>query len=391
MGGHQGGRAASRAVCSAFRQEVQGNTSFSDPRAALLQGLSAANKAVRETARQHPELEGLGSTVVAVLLNERSGRFSFLSVGDSPLYCLRRGVLLRLNESHSLQAELTRQVALGNISAKEAESHPGRHTISSAVMGDDIPLVDCRNGLLLPGELLLLASDGVQTLDDGEDGILARLLEHSPSPELAVRNALGALQKADAPHQDNATLVAVRLEALEEGKEPEGNGNALRANGGDTLRPRRDEDETGLLARKKRRKALLVLAFALLLCAFAVQVWFLPVFVTVSVEAPERPPAHSGGAWPVSGNGTDGLPEGGAGVVIAPEAGPGFEAEAGEKPQASTNATGGVSGTGSVSKDKPQASANARGGASGNGTVPQTGPGSEARPQDESNRPGGRR
>ena len=90
-----------------------------------------------------------------------------MSVGDSPLLLFRRGEIALLNEDHSLAPELDRLAKIGRITAEQAKTDPRRHMLRSAVTGEELDLVDVsRKPLVLEaGDYVILASDGVQTLD----------------------------------------------------------------------------------------------------------------------------------------------------------------------------------------------------------------------------------
>jgi serine/threonine protein phosphatase PrpC len=213
MGGAAGGRTASKIVCTAFRRYFSELQSFQEAQTPLLRALMEANRQIGEAVRQKPQLAGMGATVIALLLHVASGRFNFLSVGDSPLYQFRKGVLLRLNDNHAYYENLKMQVARGMISRASAEADPSRHDVTSVVMGTDIPLVDQKDGLLLPGEWLLMASDGIQTLDDSAAGTVAHLIAAAgKDPENTVLGVLRAVEAAADPQQDNTTLILLGLE-----------------------------------------------------------------------------------------------------------------------------------------------------------------------------------
>jgi protein phosphatase len=208
MGGHAGGAIASRMACESFVKAYAGDDSPNRDR--LIGALSAANQAIADTVVTNPMLAGMGSTLVGVTFG--SDGIEWVSVGDSPLFLYRRGEIALLNEDHSLAPELDRLAAAGAITEDEAKRDPRRHMLRSAVTGDDIDLVDLsRRPLKIePGDYIILASDGLQTLEAVEiERIIAAYADDGAT---AVANALiRAVEALKDPHQDNATVVAVRL------------------------------------------------------------------------------------------------------------------------------------------------------------------------------------
>jgi PPM family protein phosphatase len=213
MGGHAGGALASRMACESF---IKSYAAIDLPAKAelpeterLVEALRAANDAIAATVSTNPMLTGMGSTLVGVVFS--TAGVEWVSVGDSPLLLYRRGEIAMLNEDHSLAPELDRMAAAGKITAEEARKDPRRHMLRSAVTGDDIDMVDVsRTPLRIePGDYVILASDGLQTLETSEiERVVTAYAADGPQ---AVANALiRAVEAVRDPHQDNATVVAVR-------------------------------------------------------------------------------------------------------------------------------------------------------------------------------------
>ena len=212
MGGHAGGALASRMVCDHFlRAYASQDGSIVD---GLLDALTAANEAIAGKVEEEPLLSGMGSTLVGVDFGGND--MSWVSVGDSPLLLWRRGEIALLNEDHSLAPDLDKLAAAGKMTATQARRDPRRHMLRSAVTGEDIDLVDIsRTPLRLePGDYVILASDGLQTLDTSE---IERIVAgYGPDGANAVASALiRTIDGLREPHQDNATVIVVQaLERL---------------------------------------------------------------------------------------------------------------------------------------------------------------------------------
>ncbi len=209
MGGHAGGALASRLVCETFI------TSFSeadgDMNSRLARALDAANRRLSAEVLGDPGLSGMGSTLVGAVFNE-SG-LSWVSVGDSPLYLYRRAEIALLNEDHSLAPALDKLAAEGQITLEQARNDHRRHMLRSAVTGEELDLVDLSKAPLPlePGDYVIVASDGIHTLETSE---MARIIgAYAGDGPQAVADALvRAVDSARERHQDNTTVVAARLQ-----------------------------------------------------------------------------------------------------------------------------------------------------------------------------------
>jgi serine/threonine protein phosphatase PrpC len=218
MGGQFGGKIASDAICEAFGNYFSQKKIVENPATELYLALMAANVRMREKIAEDSKLEGMGSTVIALLIHEETGRYSFLSVGDSPLYCYRGGGLFRLNANHSRYEDLKRLVAEGYLSPAEAKVHRERNMLTSAVTGEEIYLIDQKDGVLLAGEYLILASDGLQTLDDSADGQLANIIGNAKGDsELIINESLSEISNINHIDQDNTTIIIINFEEDVEG------------------------------------------------------------------------------------------------------------------------------------------------------------------------------
>jgi serine/threonine protein phosphatase PrpC len=194
MGGHAGGAVASKLAVDAAAAVMTGGGSLAD-------ALHAANRAVGDGAANDRNLENMGSTlVIAVVVGDE---LHWVSVGDSPLYLVVGSTIERLNADHSMAPQIDALAARGIITAVQAANHPGRHTLREAVMGNPLSLIDRGSRRLEAGAVLLLCSDGVESLDH------ARIAREAAKPAQAIVESVLALQ---APHQDNVTVIKLERE-----------------------------------------------------------------------------------------------------------------------------------------------------------------------------------
>lgn len=209
MGGHVGGEVASRLVVEVFEKHCITLSRNPKPADRLVEALEAANSALRDRIRREPELAGMGSTLVAAM--KLGNKLYWLSVGDSVLYLLRDGTLRRLNADHSVYGELMEHVREGRLTQQEADQHPKRNALRSAIIGDRIALVDCNAIVLQQRDLFLAASDGLETLDDRQIAELMMQPDRS-DPAAISADLLTAVDQAGRPRQDNTSVVVYRYD-----------------------------------------------------------------------------------------------------------------------------------------------------------------------------------
>jgi len=206
MGGHAGGALASDTACTAFLTAY--TSSSGDVPARLDEAMHLANQAIAAQVQENPSLSGMGCTLIGTMFSEPG--IEWISVGDSPLFLIRGGEILLLNEDHSLAPEIDKLAAAGKISWEQAKNDPRRHFLRSALTGTEIDLVDRshRPLALQPGDVVVLASDGIQTLAHSE--ILRVVSAYAAEgPEAIADGLIRTVEGARDPYQDNTTVIAV--------------------------------------------------------------------------------------------------------------------------------------------------------------------------------------
>ena len=206
MGGAAAGEIASTMCTEAFAGVDLIRLRGAD---ALRRAVSDANTAIHSRAQEDPELTGMGTTAIAALVDDDTGKVAFAHVGDSRAYLLRDGGLQRLSEDHSVVSEL---VAAGQLTEEEASSHPQRNVITRVLGAEPTVEVD---GFVLegrPGDIVLLCSDGLTAMVD--DDRIAELLAEATSAENAVRSLVRAA--LDRGGEDNVTAIVFRLDQVDD-------------------------------------------------------------------------------------------------------------------------------------------------------------------------------
>ena len=208
MGGHAGGALASSTACRVFLDSYL--ASAGDVPARLDDALRHANAAIGGCVDENPALDGMGCTLIGTVFG--SAGVEWVSVGDSPLFLLRHGEIVVLNEDHSLAPEIDKLAAAGRMTWEDAKADPRRHFLRSALTGTDMDLIDRshRPLALQPDDVVILASDGIHTLS--EPDILSLVNENIARGPDAVATALLATVEAGGDiYQDNTTVVVVRV------------------------------------------------------------------------------------------------------------------------------------------------------------------------------------
>ena len=198
MGGHLAGDVASATAVEIITEQAS-NARLDDPRS-LSTILRSANRAIWEKARADPSLKGMGTTCTLVMIDD--GRAELAHVGDSRAYLLRGGELKQLTEDHTL---VSRMVKEGRLRAEEAAHHPQRNIITRALGVDADVEVDLEPMELVPGDRLLLNSDGLTSMVEA-DSVKKVLLEET-DPQAAADRLVTIANEAGG--EDNVTVVVI--------------------------------------------------------------------------------------------------------------------------------------------------------------------------------------
>ena len=209
MGGHVAGEVASRIACERYVEVF--SSSGKEITKRLDHSLDESNDALAREITKNPQLDGMGCTLLAAYLDQSGLRW--MSVGDSALMYYRKGELFRLNEDHSLGSILDRQAAANIITEQEAKSSPQRRSLRSALIGKQIALRNLqeKSVQLRSGDLIILASDGLETLQGDEIAAIIRGYDsRGGAPSDIAKALLDAVEAKRVPNQDNTTVMIVR-------------------------------------------------------------------------------------------------------------------------------------------------------------------------------------
>lgn len=206
MGGHAHGQAASRAAVGTIIEHLSQPTGGRTPGAALVEAIQRANHIVYEQGGG-PDVEGRpGTTCVAVLIHQ--GGAEIAHVGDSRMYLLRGAQIYRMTRDHSVVQQM---VDAGMITAEQALEHPDSNRITRALGMAPTVDVELRAGPLelAPGDLFLLASDGLTDLVSDNE-ILSIATNRGPEGLETTCRALVDMANLRGGH-DNITVLVARV------------------------------------------------------------------------------------------------------------------------------------------------------------------------------------
>jgi PPM family protein phosphatase len=217
MGGHRGGEVASAMAVRSLHEFVvasRTDSAITWPCGLELHRSFEANQLknaaqvahwqVHAESLRNPDLQGMGSTLVAVIVT--GNRVTLVNVGDSRCYLFRQGVLTQLSTDDSWAASLMES----GLDPDTIRAHPMRNMLTQALGSDQVLDVHVREDALEPGDLLLLCSDGLYGVI-GEGEIRATLSSPDGNMDAQADHLIELANLAGGP--DNITVVIVRYES----------------------------------------------------------------------------------------------------------------------------------------------------------------------------------
>ncbi|MFK8067133.1 MAG: Stp1/IreP family PP2C-type Ser/Thr phosphatase [Gammaproteobacteria bacterium] len=214
MGGYAAGEVASAVAISTIVKHIQRRlpnveslepdqeNEFSHESLVAKAAIREANYEVFRSAQDYSQFEGMGTTVVVLLLYDN--RFTVAHVGDSRLYRLRDEKLEKITNDHSLIQEL---IDRGLYTKEEAEAKTPRNLVTRALGINESVNVDISEGSVLPDDLFLLCTDGLTDMVS-DDEILLILNKYGDNLNLTAQKLIDLANKRGG--KDNITAVLGR-------------------------------------------------------------------------------------------------------------------------------------------------------------------------------------
>ena len=163
MGGHKAGDYASRVAVEVMAEYIK-NEESGLPVLALRKGIEEANRIVLKASLIDIDKEGMGTTIVAAVLDE--DKLIAANVGDSRLYIVNENSIKQVTIDHSYVEEMIRR---GRIAREDARKHPDKNMITRAVGVFPEVEIDFFETKVAPGDTVLLCTDGLTNMVEDEE------------------------------------------------------------------------------------------------------------------------------------------------------------------------------------------------------------------------------
>lgn len=203
MGGHQAGEVASSLALSVVGQYIEDNLGLISGEKLVEKAAAAANAAVYAKASSSARFKQMGTTLT--LMYRESDTVYISHVGDSRAYLFREGRLKRITRDHSLVATLVEE---GEITEEQARTHPQRNIILKALGLEPQVETDVFAVRIQPGDVFVLATDGLTGLV--EDEYVTGVLSSPGSPETWAGRLVDAALEAGGT--DNVSVIVVSIQ-----------------------------------------------------------------------------------------------------------------------------------------------------------------------------------
>ena len=206
MGGAKSGNVASQLAADVFCREVESSWTPGQNRDKTSQTLQSAvkvaNMTVFDQSRQIEEFEGMGTTLVAVLIQGKTA--TVVNVGDSRAYRIDRMGIRQVTKDHSL---VQLMVDRGELTPEVARTYPGKNLITRAIGTEPTVMIDVFQLELEKGDCMLLCSDGLSNQMDDQEILFE--VAHGVNKDQCCQRLLEIVKGRGAP--DNVTSVLIMI------------------------------------------------------------------------------------------------------------------------------------------------------------------------------------
>ena len=215
MGGYNAGEVASGMATAvlaselekAFAQkaphEMDGDRSWAQIQ--LETEIALTNTSIYQAAQSQPQYAGMGTTLVCAVFYDN--RVTVAHIGDSRMYRLREGVLETITRDHSLLEE---QIAAGMITREQARHSQNKNLVTRALGVDPTVVPELHDHDVLPGDIYLLCSDGLNDMVEDEE-IAMTLGALSANLPVCASQLIG--QANDNGGRDKVSVILIKVKS----------------------------------------------------------------------------------------------------------------------------------------------------------------------------------
>jgi len=218
MGGHPGGDVAS-SIAAAAATEILTRAASNDPsshgfasrmRAVMVEAVDGAHRSIRERGAVEPHLDGMGTTLTAMIVHPETGTWVIGHVGDSRAYRIHGDTIDQVTRDDTwIQQQIEQNPDLDPARARHS---PYAHLLTQCLGLEDQPTPQIVDGTAESGDRFLLCSDGLVGML--EDDTVLSILSESPShaetdPDALIRKLIEAANEAGG--HDNITAALVQF------------------------------------------------------------------------------------------------------------------------------------------------------------------------------------
>ena len=206
MGGAKSGNIASTLAADVFVQQIKqswtGDYKQGDVDIMLKNAVKVTNFTVYDQSQQFEEFTGMGTTLVAVLINNKWS--TIVNVGDSRAYFIDRVGIHQVTVDHSV---VQLMVNRGELTPEQAKTYPGKSLITRAIGTESMVPCDIFHKKVSKGDYFLLCSDGLSNLMDDQEILFE--VAHGQEKEKCCQRLLDIAKKRGAPDNVTSVLVAI--------------------------------------------------------------------------------------------------------------------------------------------------------------------------------------
>ena len=272
VGGYEGGEIAAAIAKEAIVKKLKGT--INNPADTLKAAVWEANKNIYEEKIRSANYDSMACVLTVALADVDSNQFYYAHVGDTRMYLLRDGSLIKQTKDHSFVGFLEDS---GRLSEKEAMEHPKRNEINKALGFDgninvEDDYIETGSSPFLPGDILLLCSDGLTDMVNNQD--MVKYLVSATTLKQKTEALVLAANKAGGKDNITAVVVSNTKKPLKQRATKPVNTNKKN----DSVEEETvtiEEDITTVVAKKKRLSVTVVILslLSLLLAALAFWLW----------------------------------------------------------------------------------------------------------------------